>query len=119
VNLTKMLAFHRQTSPQATLGLYQVTDPSRCGIVRFDESFTIREFVEKPAQPRSNWAFSGVMLAGSGLLDTILPTFPLDLGFHVLPGLVGQIKGYPVSEHLLDIGTMENYQAAQQSWPGL
>lgn len=119
VNLTNMLDFHRQTSPQATLGLYQVRDPSRCGIVSFDESFTIREFVEKPAKPRSNWAFSGVMLAGPGLLDTILPTFPLDLGFHVLPRLVGQIKGYPVSEYLLDIGTMENYQAAQQTWPGL
>jgi hypothetical protein len=45
--------------------------------VSFDESFTIREFVEKPAERRSNWACSRVMLAGPGLLDTILPTFPL------------------------------------------
>jgi mannose-1-phosphate guanylyltransferase len=119
VDLAKMLAFHSQTRPQATLGLYQVKDPTRCGIVSFDENFIIREFVEKPAQPRGNWAFSGVMLAGSGLLDTFSPSFPLDLGFHVLPRLVGQIRGYPVSEYLLDIGTMENYEAAQQTWPGL
>jgi NDP-sugar pyrophosphorylase family protein len=87
--------------------------------VSLDESFTIREFVEKAAKPRSNRAFSGVMLAGPGLPDTILPTFPLDLGFRVLPRLVGQFKGYPVAGYLLDIGTMENYQAAQQTWPGL
>lgn len=119
VNLANMLAFHCQTRPRATLGLYQVNDPTRCGVVSFDENFIIREFVEKPAQPRSNWAFSGVMLADSRLLDAFSPSFPLDLGFHVLPGLVGQIKGYPISEYLVDIGTMENYQAAQQTWPGL
>jgi NDP-sugar pyrophosphorylase family protein len=26
---------------------------------------------------------------------------------------------YPISEYLLDIGTLENYQAAQTGWPGL
>jgi mannose-1-phosphate guanylyltransferase len=119
VNLSKMFTFHCRTQPQATLGLYQVRDPRRCGIVTFDKSFTIREFVEKPDHPRSNWAFSGIILAGSGWLDGVSPSFPLDLGSHVLPSLVGKIKGYPISEYLLDIGTIENYQVAQQTWPGL
>jgi len=26
---------------------------------------------------------------------------------------------YPISDYLLDIGTLENYQAAQTGWPGL
>src|SRR5215510_5082555 len=33
INLTEMLAFHRCKGMAATLGTYQVPDPSRCGIV--------------------------------------------------------------------------------------
>jgi mannose-1-phosphate guanylyltransferase len=118
-NLGTMLEFHRSRSLAATLGLYQVPDPSRCGIVSFDEQKVVREFVEKPANPAGNWAFSGVMIGTPKLLDRIPPRFPVDLGFDVLPQLVGQMLAYPISDFLLDIGTLENYKAAQRSWPGL
>lgn len=26
---------------------------------------------------------------------------------------------YPISEYIIDIGTMENYRKAQADWPGL
>jgi mannose-1-phosphate guanylyltransferase len=117
--LSRMLEFHLARRPAATLGLYQVPDPSRCGIVSFDEQMIIREFLEKPANPKSRWAFSGVMIGTPELLDQIPPRYPVDFGFEVLPRLVGQMLAYPISEYLLDIGTMENYQAAQDSWPGL
>jgi len=29
------------------------------------------------------------------------------------------MAAYKISEYLLDIGTLEQYQAAQESWPGL
>ena len=118
-NLIRMMEFHLARQPAATLGLYQVPDPSRCGIVSFDEQMVIREFVEKPAQPKSRWAFSGVMIGTPELLNQISSNYPVDLGFHVLPRLVGQMLAYPISDYLLDIGTLENYQAAQTSWPGL
>jgi mannose-1-phosphate guanylyltransferase len=114
-----MLEFHQSRRPAATLGLYQVPDPSRCGIVSFDEQRIVREFVEKPACPTSNWAFTGVMIGTPQLLDRIPSRFPVDLGFDVLPQLVGQMLAYPISDFLLDIGTLENYRAAQTSWPGL
>jgi len=118
-NLAAMLEFHQARRPAATIGLYQVPDPSRCGIVSFDEHRIVREFVEKPAHPTSNWAFSGVMIGTAQFLDHIPLRFPVDLGFDVLPRLVGQMLAYPISDFLLDIGTMENYRAAQTSWPGL
>jgi mannose-1-phosphate guanylyltransferase len=117
-DLTKMLAFHRRHQPIATIGLYKVPDPSRCGIVSFDEDFVVREFVEKPVNPSSNWAFSGLMVATPELLDIIPRSLPADLGFHVLPRLVGEMLAYPIGDFLLDIGTMENYRAAQTAWPG-
>lgn len=118
-DLTKMLAFHSGRHPVATIGLYQVRDPSRCGVVSFDADFVVREFVEKPSQPKSNWAFTGLMIATPELLHSIPPRCPVDLGFDVLPQLVGRILAYPISDFVTDIGTMENFHAAQDAWPGL
>lgn len=118
-NLGRMLEFHRSRQPTATLGLYQVPDPRDCGVVKFDEAGVVQEFAEKPASPSSHWAFSGVMIGTPGLLDAIPRSQPADLGFDVLPRLVGQMLAYPIAEYLLDIGTMVNYRAAQTSWPGL
>jgi len=79
----------------------------------------VREFVEKPAQPKSNWAFSGILLGTPDLLQAIPRELPADLGFHVLPKLVNRMLAYPISDYLVDIGTMEKYQSAQTTWPGL
>ena len=118
-NLRRMMEFHMARNPAATLGLYQVPDPSRCGIVSFDQQMVIQEFVEKPSQPRSRWAFSGVMIGTPTLIDHIPSRCPVDLGFDVLPRLNGQMLAYPISDYLLDIGTLDNYRKAQDTWPGL
>jgi len=118
-NLNRMMEFHLQRGLVATLGLYQVSDPSRCGVVSFDQQMVIREFVEKPAQPRSRWAFSGVMIGTPELIRQIPSRYPVDLGFDVLPRLVGRMRAFPISDYLIDIGTLENYQRAQDTWPGL
>src|SRR6185312_4243608 len=62
VDLRRMLAFHTQKRLPATLGIYKVPDPSRCGIVTMDENSLISNFMEKPMHPASNWAFEGVMV---------------------------------------------------------
>jgi mannose-1-phosphate guanylyltransferase len=114
-----MLAFHRARNSQVTLGTYQVPDPTQCGVVTADREGIVRAFVEKPARPENNWAFSGVMIASPKTLDSIPSQRPADIGFHLLPRLIGQMAAYPVSEYLLDIGTLSNYKRAQSTWPGL
>lgn len=118
VNLHRMLEFHLERQPAATLGLYEVPDPSRCGVVCFDQQMVVREFAEKPAKPKSHWAFSGIMIGTPELLDQIPNRDLVDLGFDVLPRLVGRMLAFPISDYLLDIGTLENYQKAQNTWPG-
>lgn len=118
-NLSRMLTFHLQRQVAATLGLYQVPDPSRCGIVSFDEGMMVREFVEKPPHPTSRWAFSGLMLGTQEMLKHIPFQYPVDLGFDVLPKLVGRMAAYAIPDYVLDIGTLETYQKAQETWPGL
>ena len=116
--LNQMLAFHKSRGQIATIGVYEVPDPSRCGIVQVDDNGVVRGFVEKPQAPVGNLAFSGLMLATGTLLDVIADTIPVDLGFHVLPHMVGRMAAFRISDYLLDIGTPENYQTAQESWPG-
>ena len=118
-DLRKMFDFHSVRRPLATIGLNQVEDPGRCGVVSFDEDFVVREFVEKPAYPSGNWVFSGLMLATPELLQRIPRRLPVDLGFDVLPKLVGHMLGYPIRDFLIDVGTMKNFHAAQNAWPGL
>jgi mannose-1-phosphate guanylyltransferase len=103
----------------ATLGVYEVPDPRRCGIVIADSDGLIQEFVEKPEHPAGNLAFSGIMIGTPEVLDVIPDTVPADIGFHVLPRLAGRMIAYSINDYLLDIGTMENYEKAQATWPGL
>jgi mannose-1-phosphate guanylyltransferase len=118
-NLTQILDFHNSHGQIATIGTYEVPNPSRCGIVQVDNGGIVRDFVEKPKIPIGNLAFSGLMLAAPALLDVIPDISPVDLGFHVLPELVGRMAAYQIPDFLIDVGTLETYQTAQESWPGL
>jgi mannose-1-phosphate guanylyltransferase len=118
-NLTQMQDFHNSHGQIATIGTYEVPNPSRCGIVQVDQGGIVRDFVEKPKVPIGNLAFSGLMLATPALLDVIPDLSPVDLGFHVLPKIVGQMAAYRIPDFLIDVGTLETYQTAQESWPGL
>jgi mannose-1-phosphate guanylyltransferase len=116
-NLSAMFKFH---SPRyaATLGVYSVPDPERCGIVCIDRDQVITDFVEKPTVPKSQWAFSGIMIGTTALLSAIPEKSGADIAFDVLPRLVGRMRAFPISEFLMDIGTLKNYQRAQSTWPG-
>lgn len=117
-NLRRMSEFHSRSGSVATVGLYQVPDPSSCGVALTDEAGVIIDFQEKPQTPRSNWVFSGLMVASPRLLDSIPHVIPADIAFHVLPHLLGKMQAYPITDYLLDIGTLPNYQRAQSTWPG-
>jgi mannose-1-phosphate guanylyltransferase len=118
-DLQAMLRLHRDRGLAATLGVYEVPDPRRCGIVTTNSNGVIDGFMEKPKNPTSNLAFSGLMIGTRALLDVIPDSVPADIGFHVLPKLTGRMLAFPIAQYLIDVGTIENYQHAQATWPGL
>jgi mannose-1-phosphate guanylyltransferase len=118
-HLQNMLRFHESHTSAATLGVYRVPDPGRCGIAVVDEAGRVERFLEKPAEPPGNLAFAGLLVGTQALLEAIPHQRPADLGFDVFPRLAGQMFAYPIREFLLDVGTPANCQQAQLSWPGL
>lgn len=117
-DLNAMSRAHAKGSA-ATLGVYSVPDPERCGIATLDDTGVVVDFEEKPAHPRGNLAFSGVMIGTPAMIEAIPDKPGADIGFDVLPQLVGRMRAYHISEYLLDIGTLENYELAQKTWPGI
>lgn len=116
-NLQAMLKFHLPEFA-ATLGVYSVPDPERCGVVAIDTHQVVTGFVEKPTVAKSNRAFSGIMIGTQELLETIPDKRGADIAFDVLPRLIGRMRAYTIPEFVLDIGTPENYEAAQKQWNG-
>ncbi len=60
--LTQALADARQRAidGQATIFAYRVADPHRYGVAEFDPEGRVLDLVEKPMEPRSDWAVIGL-----------------------------------------------------------
>jgi NDP-sugar pyrophosphorylase family protein len=79
----------------------------------------VRDFVEKPAKPASNLAFTGILIATPAIFESVPHQLPSDIGFDVLPKLIGRMAAFKVTDYLVDIGTAEKYERVQTTWPGL
>ena len=114
VDLTDLYASHLKHRPVLTLSTFEAEFPERCGVAEIDDQQIIQGFVEKPEEPLSNRAAAGIYVAETEIFDYFPAqnnTSVLDLGFDVIPALIGKMRNYSI-EKLIDIGTFENYQKA-------
>ena len=114
--VSKLVSFHRDRGALASLALFRAPDPSACGIAELDEQGRVTGFVEKPKEPVSDLANAGIYVFESAVLDEIAGTAPTDIGFDLLPRLIGRMWGLPIEGYFRDIGTVEAYQRAQLEW---
>jgi mannose-1-phosphate guanylyltransferase len=111
--------FHCERGATASLALFRAPDPSACGIVELDDMGRVTGFEEKPQRPVSDLANAGIYVFESAVLGEILGPAPQDIGFDLLPRLIGRAWGLPIEGYFRDIGTIEAYQRAQLEWnPG-
>jgi len=67
--LTEVLQQAAAPSSGATVFGYYVSDPERYGVVSFGRDGRATEIVEKPSQPKSNWAVTGLYFYDNDVLD--------------------------------------------------
>lgn len=117
-DLTSLQKLHHHNPAVLTLGLFETPHPESCGVVTLGPGGVIASFEEKPAAPKSDLAFAGLLIASSAVFDWLpSPGSVADLGKDVLPELTGKMWGEKLEGFLLDIGTPENYARAQREWP--
>lgn len=69
--LPETLVHARQAQSGATVFAYEVDDPERYGIVSFDAQGKAQTIVEKPNEPKSNWAVIGLYYYDAQVVDIV------------------------------------------------
>lgn len=86
-----------------TLFGYEVPDPERFGVVEFDDNKKVLSLVEKPANPRSNYAVTGLYFYPSGVSKVSKRVTPSARGEYEITDLNNlYLKEANVSVELLD-----------------
>ena len=121
LDLTALVAQHRSSGAQVTVALYEVEEPTRCGIVDLTDDGRIVRFVEKPAPEAvfSNLANAGVYVVEPEVLRHIPTNQPFDFGRDLFPVLLEAgvpLSGQRAVGYVLDIGSPERYQQAEADW---
>jgi mannose-1-phosphate guanylyltransferase len=115
-DLRSLIEFHQSGDTEATLTVFRAEHPTRCGVVDVDRSGLVTGFTEKPSEPTSNLANAGMYAFNPSVLLEIDDTIPNDIGYRLLPRLVGRARALPVSDYFCDIGTAAAYEGAVRDW---
>ncbi|MDY7103970.1 MAG: sugar phosphate nucleotidyltransferase [Actinomycetota bacterium] len=119
IDLTAIVARHREREAMATIGLVRVEDPLEFGIVICDEDGRVERFLEKPTwgEVFSDTINSGVFVLEPEVLEWIPPDRPVDFSGEVFPRLLDAgrpIAGAVSAGYWEDIGTLEAYVRAHR-----
>lgn len=114
-DLRSLVRAHQEHGAVATLTVFHSERPSAGGVVELDTSGTVIGFAEKPSDPVSDLVNAGMYAFHPDVLDEI-GSPPRDIGYDLLPRLVGRARAIPVEGYLRDVGTIEAYQRAQREW---
>ncbi len=108
---------HKSSGEVATLGVFHADRPSNCGIVEVDGRGRMIGFEEKPEHPTGDLANAGLYAFDPRVFDEVDGPPPKDIGYDLLPRLVGRAMTVPIEGYFRDIGTLEAYGRAQDEWP--
>jgi mannose-1-phosphate guanylyltransferase len=116
-DLRSLVDTHLRYGAIATLTVFHSPNPSAGGVVELDWDGRVTGFVEKPSQPVSDLVNAGMYAFHPSLLDEVTGAPPKDIGYDLLPRLVGRARAVLVEGYFRDIGTPEAYRLARVEWP--
>jgi mannose-1-phosphate guanylyltransferase len=116
-DLRTLIDAHREHGPVATLTVFHSERPSAGGVVELDAAGRVTGFVEKPREPVSDLTNAGMYAFHPAVLDEIEGMLPRDIGYDLLPRLVGRARAVLVDGYFRDVGTPDAYRRAREEWP--
>lgn len=119
MDYAKMLSYHKEKNADCTIAMLEVPweEASRFGLMIVNDDGSIKEFQEKPKDPKSNKASMGVYMFTWEKLrrylldDEANPNSSNDFGHDVIPAMHranARLFAYPFDGYWKDVGTIES-----------
>ena len=115
LDIDKMLKFHRESGRAVTLAVTAVENPTLYGVVNYDKSGLVTQFVEKPDTNRyGNCVNTGIYIIEKRALDLIPSKTEYDFSRDLFPKLLRQneINAYRHNGYWCDIGDKTSFYNA-------
>jgi len=96
-DLSELMRIARSRDRGATVFAYRVNDPSRYGVVCFDDNGRAIEIEEKPANPKSRYAVTGLYFYDNKVVD---------FAKSVEPSARGELEITDINQRYLEIGEL-------------
>ena len=97
-NLSSKLKEVNSAREKGTLFAYQVKDPSRYGIIEFNEKLTVISIEEKPINPKSNFAVTGIYFYENSVIN---------IAKNLKPSKRGELEITDINKALLNEGQLK------------
>ena len=116
LDVSRLVAFHRERSASATIALHPVKDPSHFGVVPTDQDGRVLAFVEKPPadEAPTNMINAGYYVFEPRALELVAPERPVSVERETFPALAAEGSLYALGDdaYWLDTGTPHAYLTA-------
>ena len=97
-DLSRHLTLANQKHMVATIFAYQVNDPQRYGVVAFDQTGKVIGIEEKPEDPKSDFAVTGLYFYDHQVVD---------IARDIRPSARGELEISDVNQRYLELGILE------------
>lgn len=117
INLSEMADFHNRVNPIGTIALVQVSRPQEYGVV-VCASDMVKEFLEKPQHPPTNYISSGLYLLKPEVFKYHPGSQFSMIEKDIFPRLAQEQKlaGFKFKGRWTDCGTWDRYNNALKEW---